>query len=283
VTETALAEGIVRVANANMERAIRVVSVQRGFDPRDFALLAFGGAGGMHACEIAGTLEISTVIVPRYAGVLSALGMLLADVTRDYSHTVLRQSKDLQPEVLDELFAPLVERATAELAAEGFTGSSVRLSRTLDVRYVGQAFEIMVPLGPRYREEFDAAHARLYGYSNPMRATEIVNLRLTATGITRKPDLPRTEIGSAVQAVPVRLAPARFGGRTVQTSFYRWEDLEPGSVAEGPAVVAGGQATAVVTPGFRFRIDESGNLIAARTAAPAGRRKRRTAVAAVTQ
>ena len=282
VTETALAEGIVRVANANMERAIRVVSVQRGYDPRDFALLAFGGAGGMHACEIAGTLEIATVIVPRYAGVLSALGMLLADVTRDYSHSILRRSDEVPADALAAMFAPLVARAEGELAVEGFTGDAVRMVRTVDVRYVGQSFEITVPLSPTYRHDFDDAHARLYGYSNPTRPTEVVNLRLTATGITQKPALPRASIASTRAAIPVRVGPARFGGRTVETRFYRWEDLEPGSVGEGPAVVSGGQATAVVTPGFRFRIDEFGNLVAARAGDAASRRPARAAVAAAT-
>lgn len=260
----ALAEGIVRVANANMERAIRVVSVQRGFDVREFALLAFGGAGGMHACEIAATLEISTVIVPRYAGVLSALGMLLADVTRHYSHTVLRRSDAVMADDLDVLFAPLEAQARAELRAEGFDGDALRIERSLDVRYVGQSYEIGVPVSPSYRQDFDSAHARLYGYANPVRATEIVNLRLVATGVTVKPPLPAACIERSAPAAPDHTAPARFGGRRVSTAFYRWDALPGGSVGEGPAVVAGAQATAVVPPGFRFRIDEWGNLVAAR-------------------
>ena len=116
VTVPALAEGIVRVANANMERAIRVVSVERGHDPRRFALLAFGGAGGMHACEIAAELEIGTAIVPRHAGVLSALGMLVADVTRDYSASVLRRSDAMSPAAVTKRFGPLVGQAARELA-----------------------------------------------------------------------------------------------------------------------------------------------------------------------
>jgi N-methylhydantoinase A/oxoprolinase/acetone carboxylase beta subunit len=281
LTELALAEGIVRVANANMERAIRVVSVQRGFDPRDFALLAFGGAGGMHACEIAATLDIATVIVPRHAGVLSALGMLLADVTRDYSATVLRQGAQASPDALDPLFAPLMTQARSELAAEGFGGGDLQLARALDVRYVGQSFEITVPFTAAFRRAFDREHARLYGYANPQRAAEVVNLRVTATGITRKPSLPRSAIEAPVQAEPSHIGPARFGGRTVQTRFFRWESLDPGAVADGPAVVAGAQATAVVPPGFAFRIDEFGNLLAVRTPARARPRRRERAEAGV--
>src|SRR4029453_13030373 len=118
-------------ANANMERAIRVVSVERGHDPRQFALLAFGGAGGMHACEIAARLDISTVIVPRHAGVLSALGMLVADVTRDYSASVLRPASDVSARDLDRHIDPLVRRAKEELGKEGFSGRRVAIDRQI--------------------------------------------------------------------------------------------------------------------------------------------------------
>ena len=281
VSELALAEGVVRVANANMERAIRVVSVQRGFDPREFALLAFGGAGGMHACEIADTLDIPTVIVPRYAGVLSAFGALVADVTKDYSLTVLRAGDAASIAQLDELMQPLVAQAESDLENEGFTlgPGTAYVTKELDVRYLGQSYEITVPFAEGFREEFDRLHARRYGYANAARPTEIVNLRVTATGVTRKPELPRTEVSGPIEAVPSRIGPARFGGKTVDTGFYRWEDLAAGSVGHGPAVVAGAQATAVVPPGFSFRIDEFGNLLAVRGVAQGGRRRQNTAVA----
>lgn len=284
VSVSALAEGIVRVANANMERAIRVVSVQRGFDPREFALLAFGGAGGMHACEIADKLDIRTVIVPRYAGVLSALGMLVADVTKDYSLTVLRRECDGSLEQLTALFAPMLAQAEADLAAEGFAAGpgASHLRALLDVRYVGQSYEITVPCTARYRDEFDSQHARRYGYSNPKRLIEVVNLRVTATGITAKPVLPRTEVTRQIESEPSRHGQAQFGGHVLPTAFHRWDDLVAGSVGSGPAVVAAAQATAVVPPGFRFRIDDFGNLLAVRAIAPQGRR-RQEAAAAVTR
>jgi N-methylhydantoinase A/oxoprolinase/acetone carboxylase beta subunit len=264
LTVSELAEGIVRVANANMERAIRVVSVQRGFDPREFALLAFGGAGGMHACDIATTLEIATVIVPRYAGVLSALGMLMADVTKDYSQTVLTRGDAITMADLDALFAPMVAQAGHDLAAEGFTGNLARVERTLDIRYVGQSYEITVPAAEGFRDEFDCRHQRIYGYSNPRRAVEVVNIRVVATGITDKPQLPRVTNAPRAVAQPARVGQAQFSGRRLDTGFYRWEDLPHGAVGEGPAVVAGGQATAIVPPGFRFRLDDFGNLVAVR-------------------
>ena len=277
MSPTALAEGIVRVANANMERAIRVVSVQRGFDPRDFALLAFGGAGGMHACEIAETLEIPTVIVPRHAGVLSALGMLLADVTKDYAQTVLKAEADATIEHLNTLFEPLIAQAKADLAAEGFTGEHAVVETALDVRYVGQSYEITVPATAHYRAEFDDRHARRYGYANPHRAIEVVNLRVTATGITSKPSLPRVPASDPTQLAPVRIGQAQFGGKRLETAFYRWEDLPAGAVASGPAVVVGGQATVVIPPGTGFRIDDFGNLIAVRKAATPRTRTRERA------
>jgi len=255
-----LAEGVVRVANANMERAMRVVSVSRGHDPREFALLAFGGAGGMHACEIAERLEIPTIIVPRYAGVLSALGMLLADVTKDYSASVLCHSDALSSAELASRFEPLVANAKRDLQNEGFAKARQIIEPHLDVRYVGQSYEITVPFSNDYRCEFDRRHEQLYGYSDAVRPTEIVNLRLKASGITDKPDLPQSRKESS-RPRPSSVRPARFNGCVRPTVFYRWDDLASGARAAGPAVVTGGEATAVVPPTFAFRVDPFGNLI----------------------
>jgi N-methylhydantoinase A/oxoprolinase/acetone carboxylase beta subunit len=256
-----LAEGIVRVANANMERAIRVVSVERGHDPRRFALLAFGGAGGMHACEIARRLEIGTVIVPRHAGVLSALGMLAADVTRDYSASVLLPADRATPADLAARFRPLLAQGDRELRAEGFTAQRRVIQRLVDVRYTGQSYEITVPFTPRFADAFDSAHRKQYGYANPDRQREIVNVRVKASGITDKPALPFARPRrAAVRAAAVR--PGRFEGRLHRTAIYRWDTLQPGAAASGPAVIAGREATVVIPPRFRFRIDGFGNVVA---------------------
>ncbi len=261
LTVPQLAEGIVRVANANMERAIRVVSVERGHDPRQFALLAFGGAGGMHACEIAEQLEMSTVIVPRHAGVLSALGMLMADVTKDFSASVLRPSATLTQADLVRLAAPLVEQARAALRAEGFGPSKQVITTSLDVRYIGQSFEITLPLTAGYRAAFDREHGRTYGYSNPARPTEVVNVRVTATGVTAKPKLPVTT-RRAGRPVKAEVRPGRFAGRAVKVAHYRWPDLSYGAAGAGPAVIAGAEATVVIPPRWRFTLDRFGNVIA---------------------
>ena len=274
LTVPELAEGIVRVANANMERAIRVVSVERGHDPRRFALVAFGGAGGMHACEIARRLEIDTVVIPRHAGVLSALGMLVADVVRDYSASVLRPSAELAARDLERALAPLVAQAHRELAAEGFGADRRQVETCLDVRYVGQSYEITLPVTRDYRSRFDREHGRLYGYSNAARATEVVAVRVRGAGITAKPNLPWARPARAGRPRPAGVGRGRFGGRVHAVSLFRWDDLAPGTRAAGPAVITGGEATVVIPPGFAFNVDRYRNIVAAaaRRTTHAGRR-----------
>jgi N-methylhydantoinase A/oxoprolinase/acetone carboxylase beta subunit len=261
IGEMELAEAVARVANANMERAIRVVSLERGHDPRDFALLAFGGAGGMHACDIAAQLEIGVVIAPRHAGVLSALGALMADVVKDYSTSILRETGSMGAADIAARFEPLVATARHDLAAEGFAPARRRIERLVEMRYAGQSHEITVPFSRDCRREFDRLHQRAYGHSNPARPTEIVNARVVARGVTEKPGLPRSrEVAS--RARPGAIRPARFDGRERDTGIYRWDDLSPGAFGLGPAVVAGAEATVVIPPGFVFRVDGFGNVIA---------------------
>jgi N-methylhydantoinase A/oxoprolinase/acetone carboxylase beta subunit len=259
-----LAEGIVRVANANMERAIRVVSVERGHDPRAFTLVAFGGAGGMHACDLAQALEIGTVVVPRHAGVLSALGMLAADVTRDYSVTVLKGAADLTTDDLQRVITPLVDQALGDLEREGFARGDVRLDRLLDVRYLGQSYEITLPLTAGYRAEFDRRHGKMYGYANPGRAVEVVVARVRATGITEKPELPFTRPRRGARPKAHAVSTGRFDGRDRQVAYFRWPDLAPGAAGRGPCVITGPEATAVIPPNWRFAIDGFGNVVARR-------------------
>jgi N-methylhydantoinase A/oxoprolinase/acetone carboxylase beta subunit len=266
----ALAEGIVRIANANMERAMRVVSVQRGFDPRDFALLAFGGAGGLHACDLAASLDIATVLIPEHAGVLSALGMLLADVARDYSASVLQSSAHLSAQDLQQKLEPLIKRAHADLSAEGFASEAVILTASLAMRYQGQAFEIDVPLSCNLHEpgmhlvaeEFHARHQKLYGYSNPRRATEAVQLRLRAAGRTAKPVLAAT--GKSETQSPPEPDAARntiFGKRSIPTPVYHRSRLAPGNFSLGPAIILTGESTSIIPPHWAWRIDGAGTLV----------------------
>ncbi len=262
ITPTQLAEGIVQIANANMERAIRAVSVQRGYDSREFAVLAFGGAGGMHACEIADALEIGTVLIPEHGGVLSALGMLLADVRKDYSQTILTQSDAITFSDLQQYLAPLVSQAQADLVTEGFERQTIVIECSLDMRYRGQAYEINVPLTLDFNENFNRRHQRLYGYSNPSRITEVVNVRVNAAGITQKPTLPSPLAVSQPLPSPVATRSAWFAGGPWETAIYHRETLLPGMEGHGPAIITSGESTVVVTPHYRFRIDGVGTLIA---------------------
>ncbi len=264
LSERALAEGIVRIANSNMERAVRKVSVQRGYDPREFALIAFGGAGGLHACDLAGGLDMGTVLIPEHSGVLSALGMLLADVVKDYSASVLRASQDVSYGVLERLLQPLRERALAELRGEGFAEAEVLLTSTLEMRYRGQAYEIGVPFGEDFEAAFHRAHLKLYGYASSGRATEIVQLRVKAVGRTRKPEIARVAVEEQALPSPAAIRHAVFGKKHVPTAVYYREQLGPGMSGMGPAIVVTGQSTNVVPPGWAWQIDAVGTLVATR-------------------
>lgn len=263
----ALAAGMVAVANATMERAIRVISVERGHDPRDFALVAFGGAGGLHACELAEALGIPRVLVPKFPGALSALGILFSDVLKDYSRTVLLP---VEAGRLAELrtrlargFNGLERTARAELRREGFPLKQQRLQRQLDLRYRGQAFELTVPAGRDCFRAFHRAHERRYGYGDPQRALEIVNVRLRAVGVVQKPPVRRLPVSDPrpPAAAHFKRAPVYFAGRRQPTDFYIRERLQPGNRIAGPAVIAEYSATTAVPPGWRARVDTYENLL----------------------
>jgi N-methylhydantoinase A/oxoprolinase/acetone carboxylase beta subunit len=260
----ALAEGVVRIANANMEAAIRVVSVRRGHDPRDFALLAFGGAGGLHACDIADSLDMATVLVPEHSGVLSALGMLLADLTKDYSFTILKPTAAITEDEVHTLFKPVTERAFSDLLLEGFAEKDIAIECALDMRYKGQAYEITVPFAKGYEAEFSSRHEQLYGYANPARATEIVQLRVKAIGRTNKPPLASAEAAPRDLPQPSSARATHFGRRAVSTPVYHRELLAAGMKGHGPALIVSGQSTTIIPPHFGFSIDGVGTLVATR-------------------
>lgn len=236
------AEGIVRVANANMERAIRAVSVERGYDPREFALVAFGGGGGLHACELAAQLQIATVIVPRYAEGLSALGMLLADCVRDYSAGVQGVA------ALEPIFLRLEKRARRETR-------QAKLQRTADLRYAGQSYEINVPWQGA-EAAFHKEHARLYGFANPDRPIEIVTIRVRARASNRKPDFPKLEPAAAGPAVTRRIHSNSRWRATPVISRLALPALSP-----GPLLITDYGSTTLLPPGWRASLDPLGNLI----------------------
>ena len=260
------AAGVVRVVNASMEKAIRVVSIERGYDPRDFTLVAFGGAGAMHACELARALGIPRVLVPALPGALSALGILRSDVVKRYSRTVLwTVAGKLPQKKLEAEFAELERAAQRDFARERWPGSA-GFQRTADLRYRGQGYELNVPVTARLLADFHAQHKRRYGYSHPEREVEIVTVRLRAAiPSPAAPALRMASNGTSAEAPPRASAPARapvwFDGRRRATAIYERSQLEPRRRYAGPAVIAEYSATTVVPPGMRFHLDQTGNLV----------------------
>jgi N-methylhydantoinase A len=260
--------GVVRVVNAAMEKAIRVVSSERGSDPRDFTLVAFGGAGGLHACELAQALGIPRVLVPALPGALSAFGILTSDVVKDYSRSVLWPVPGKLPlQRLEQAFAALEDSAVRDFRREHWRGR-IRWDRRVDVRYRGQGHELNVPYTRGLVETFRREHQRHYGHSYPDREVELVTLRLRAT---MKPPLPAISWAGpkfeGAGSEPSRQPPAGarsamfFGGRKIRATVYSREQLPSGRNYRGPAVVTEYSATTFVPPGVGFSLGAEGNLV----------------------
>ncbi len=251
----AFAAGIVRLAEAAMEKAIRVISVERGHDPRDFTLVSFGGAGPLHACALAKALRISRVLVPRFPGALSALGILMSDVVKDYSRTVMLPATA----PLDQHFCELEERGRKEMHAEGLRGVT---TRAVDVRYAGQGFELPVPYTSDFLQRFHEAHRRRYGYADEKRPVEIVNVRVRMTSLSEPVPFPKKKqaTGAGKQAV-VKRRRVIFDGRAVRAPLYQRELLRAGDRFSGPAIIAEYSATTVLPPACRARVDARENIV----------------------
>jgi N-methylhydantoinase A len=263
------AAGVVRVVNANMEKAIRVVSIDRGYDPRDFTLVAFGGAGGLHACELAMALGIPRVLVPALPGALSAYGILVSDVVKDYSRTVLwRVADELPIRRLQGEFARFRVAAEKDFRRERWRGRPV-FQPSMDIRYRGQGYELNVPFSPSVLAAFHGEHQRRYGYAHPQREVEIVTLRLRARipgkiAPVSSPTSRNARQGRASQGGR-NLAPGQakvvFENGALATAIYQRAALGPGRTYRGPAIVAEYGATTAISPGLRFRRDRGSNLI----------------------
>jgi N-methylhydantoinase A len=255
------AAGILRVVETQMEKAIRVISVERGYDPRDFTLVAFGGGGPLHACALAAALRIPRVLVPTLPGALSAVGILLAETVRDYSRTVMLPGEAIGK--LGEIFAGLERQGEAEFAAEGTDGVA---ERTLDLRYRRQGFELNVDFDltnpARAMEEFHRLHAQRYGFADAKRAVEIVNVRvrMRSAGVAYKPK-PRPLAQGDGSAAQYAERPVFFEGGSKVTRFFRRDKLAPGNAICGPAMITEYTAATLVPPGCEARVDGFGNLI----------------------
>ncbi len=264
------AAGVIRVVNATMEKAIRVVSIERGRDPRDYALVAFGGAGGLHACALAEALSIPHVIVPALPGALSALGILVSDVVKDYSRTVLwRVSGKLPTPQLNREFSALQKQAAKDFQNEAWQGR-VHYQQTVDLRYRGQGYELNLPYTKDLLKKFEQEHHRRYGYAHPTREAELVTLRLRAVVKSSRSEAKIARVGTAAFGRPSRAklgspstpkAPVQFGSKKLATPIHSRDSLTLGKTYQGPAIITEYSATTVIPPNKRFHLDSAANLI----------------------
>ncbi|CAN5602723.1 hydantoinase/oxoprolinase family protein [soil metagenome] len=266
VSITDAAQGVISVVNTNMERALRSISVERGYDPREFALLPFGGAGGLHAIDLAIALRIPRVIAPTSAGALSAMGVVTADVVKDLSRTVMLEVAPGIDKKLETAFKELEQIAVGALRKEGFSGSKQRRERSLAARYKGQSFELNIesPKGgsENIAASFHRAHQARYGYAQESDVVEIVSTKLRSIGIVKQFKEPRI-LGSrkSAWAKPHSSGVAYFDGTEHRIGIYQRDDLGAGMKLRTPCIVTEYSATTLIPEGAKARVDLFGNLI----------------------
>ncbi len=272
----AAAYGIVEIANSAMANALRLVSIHRGYDPRDFVLVAFGGAGPVHANRIAAELEVPTLLVPNSPGIFSATGLLVTDLKHDFSVTMIQRAEDLDTDAVERAFAEILEKGRAALARESTPAERMSFQRAADMRYQGQSFEltILLPDQPLANdalsgvlEAFHRGHEQAYGFAAPEEPVEFVNLRVTAVGGIVKPVLRRLDRsdGNAGEALTGRRKVyfEEMDGRADCPIYDRYA-LSAGVEVPGPAIIEERDSTTVVHPGYAARVDDYGNLLISR-------------------
>jgi N-methylhydantoinase A len=266
-----LAEGVCDVINAKMAQAIRTLTVEKGIEPRDFALAAFGGAGPMHAVFLAQELEIGEVLVPRFPGAFSAWGMLETEIRKDTSRAYFTPLASLDHADLAATLQELENEGSASLEAEGIGRDTGRVEHALDMRYVGQEYTLTIPVtgaqepneedfDPNLSARFHTAHDLRFGHSNPGAPAEIVVVRSTALGDLGRVD-PTAQDGAETTEFPTEEREVVFGREARPTAIVIRDDLPPGATLEGPAVVEETTATTVVPPGATLRVDSFGTLV----------------------
>jgi N-methylhydantoinase A len=262
VTAIAAAQGVLSVVTTNMERALRHISVERGHDPRDFTLIPFGGAGGLHAVDLARALRIPRVLLPASPGALSAMGVLTADVVKEQSRTVMIEADAESRRALEKTFREMEKQARATLQREGFTNRRQKHERSLAARYKGQSFELQIKQTTgNIAAAFHRAHNRRYGYSQSDNPVEIVSARLRSSGIVDKIKLPVSRRLSKTIAQPHNLLETYFDRKKTQVAVYRREELRSGSRLRTPCIVTEYSATTLVPADTTAQSDVHGNLI----------------------
>lgn len=267
------AAGVYRIVNTNMAGATRLVSVEKGYDPRDFALLAFGGAGPLHAVAIAQELEIPWVVVPRHPGITSAAGLVVADIVHNFVQTSVTEWSQMSPQILRQGLDALEQRAAVVLEADGIPAAQRQYAHSLDIKYVGQGYTLSIPVSGRdatqdtiggIAERFHARHELLYGFRADEEPVEIINLRLRATGVLDKPSRrPKPQDSRDPSAARCGERPAWAEPDQAMRTFavYDREHLHPGHVLRGPAIVEQSDSTTLIPPGWLGTVDRFDNLI----------------------
>ncbi|WP_457641897.1 hydantoinase/oxoprolinase family protein [Persephonella sp.] len=258
-----LAEGILTVANTKMEKAIRKISIERGYDPKEFSLISFGGAGGLHAAFIAKSLGIPRVIIPRNPGILSAIGMIMSDVIKDYSLTVMI---NYSPEIISHiknLLETLEKNGYSDLKNEGFKEENIYIERYLDMRYKGQSYELVVPFSENFVKYFHQLHEKYYGYKNESRDVEIVNIRVRAVGNTEKPVFEKIKEGEEKlpEGAILDVRDVYFNGKFVKIQIIDRDRLLAGNIINSPAIVVEYSSTIVIPEFTTGKVDSYGNII----------------------
>ncbi|MEI3599018.1 MULTISPECIES: hydantoinase/oxoprolinase family protein [unclassified Oceanobacillus] len=263
------ADAILKVANANMSDALRLISVRKGYDPRDFALVAFGGAGALHSAYLAKELSIPKVIVPAHPGVAAALGCLLVDFRHDITKTYVANTEDIETDTIEQEFIKMEQEAIKLLKNEGIDKESMNLIRHLEMRYVGQWRSLEVTVGRNLTsldaalENFHKEHERAYAFSNPDQSVEVYGFRIEAVGIVPKPELPKEEsVGTLIEALrEYRNVYFEEAGGFINTPIYHRLSVPVGSIISGPAVVEQLDSTVVIPPDFVAEVDNYKNII----------------------
>ena len=268
------AEGIIQVANANMVNGTRLISVERGYDPREFAIVAFGGGGPLHAVDVARQLNIPRVVVPQYPGLASAFGQLQVEMRHDYMRPILAREREVDVDKVNRLYGEMEDQARAAMAAEGIPAPKVRLTRTMDVKYFPQSTSLSIPIKPgrlngadvkKIVQAFLARHQHEFGYTIPPEyvQVELVNARLTATGPTPTGRLRRYPQKGTAKAALKGTRPVYFKetGGFVKTAIYDRDRLKNGARLPGPAIVEQADSTTVLPPGVTATVDPYLNLI----------------------
>ncbi len=268
-----VAYGIARVVNANMVKGMAGSSIQKGFDAREFTLVAFGGAGPLHACELAKEIGMRKVVIPLFPGALSAFGLVTSGIRHDYVQTVAKPATSINPEELEHAYAAMEQNARAQLADEKIAEKDIDIQWTADLRYAGQAYELNIPMTHNGRltckdidamvTRFHATHQRVYAYSSKEEPVDLINVRLVGIGQVPAVKLPRLKRTiSSPRAAPKGKRPVYYeGSGFVNAPIYERDVLRPGNVVQGPCIIEETISSTVMVPGATAKVDAWGNII----------------------